>query len=126
MGPGEGGSQGGALLQHGPDFSFPAGVLGSVELVLASQGPVQDPKVGQECRQKETRGHCPGCWVGSDWWELGVKPRSLGLIRAKLGFFQANSPARQLTLALNEAVALETLSYGPDPTLISGHSLAFF
>lgn len=46
MGPGEGGSQCGALLQHGPDFSFPAGVLGSVELVLASQGPVQDPGRG--------------------------------------------------------------------------------
>lgn len=81
---------------------------------------------GHEYRQKEARGHCPGCWVGSDWWEWGVNPRSMGLIRAKLGFFQANSPARQLTLALNEDVALETLSYGPVPTLISGHCLAFF
>lgn len=44
MGPGEGGSQGGAPLQHGLDFSFPAGVLGSVELVLASQDPVRDPE----------------------------------------------------------------------------------
>lgn len=81
---------------------------------------------GHEYRQKEARGHCPGCWVGSDWWEWGVNPRSMGLIRAKLGFFQAISPARQLTLALNEDVALETLSYGPVPTLISGHCLAFF
>lgn len=42
MGPEEGGSQGGALLQHGLDFSFPAGSLSSVELVLVSQGPVRD------------------------------------------------------------------------------------
>lgn len=59
---------------------------------------------GVSTRQKEARGHCPGCWVGSDWWEWGVNPRSMGLIRAKLAFFQANSPARQLTLALNEAL----------------------
>lgn len=55
-----------------------------------------------------------------------LSPKGMGLIGAKLGFFQANSPARQLTLALNEAIALKTLSYGPVPTLISGQSLAFF
>lgn len=77
MGPGEGGSQGGALLQHGLDFSFFAGVLGSVEVVLASQDPVIDlERWGHECRQKETKGHCSGCWVGRDWWEWGVNPKA--------------------------------------------------
>lgn len=42
MGAGEGGSKGWALLKHRLDWSFPAGTLGSLGLVLASQGPIGD------------------------------------------------------------------------------------